>query len=727
MARVRERGRGSEKLWRRVSDTRVFGEENHESVDCGEDKGWTTVGRKHRYHTVLNEGTIFTLFVDNIPESKDQSWLVKAFNMFGKVRDAFLPTKRSKRTGQKFGFVRYDCSKSAEMAISKMSGIWVDNNRLFVKEACFGETNPRGFQNRSRIGVEEQSKKRGIPDQGKKERMVKGKEKIEVCREYSKDGPSFLQVLKGEGSKGGMNGKIMVKTNQDGCGWLYRSAIAVMQRVVSMTTLVTSFKRASDSVAQFRSLGGRSVIITFQSQEVRDIMLKNNWMKLWFEKVAPWKGETASLERFVWLSCRGVPLHGWNVTLFVKIAEVWGKFVLLDEQTLNGSSFCAGKVLIATEKRGKIDEWIKVIVGESEYEVKVEEITSFGNPDEVEALNFQQQNAMQVGGLNGTGEATEKGARVAGKEMSGSGKGGDAEVARGGKISNRKEGVGEEGDRWSEKGDGGGDQRSTGEHLMGDVSLSPVRLRDFESNVGELGGFEMGKEKEILGLSAHSVISIRKEEEAQRRIAKRGEFDGPESDMLSRVEDTYEKSPIRRCNGKENGGKGLEEDWVSRVEESKKSGSSEPTEPNYLEETTDGEEDNPTIPSCGGEIEGGAGSGAPAEICSVVPRASQMPGINILVDLNNAEGRKKRRRQLLSVMSGEREGEDASADEGEFQASLQEIRQSNSSVLREVNATLEVGRQLGIEFLPKDLTTLQEMVESEAQDYLAQLEKEAGH
>lgn len=80
----------------------------------------------------------FTLYVDNIHEFKDHIWLKKTFNKFGMVRDAFIPHKRSKRTGKKFGFVRYDCPTAAGMAVSRMNGVWVDNERLFVKEACFG-------------------------------------------------------------------------------------------------------------------------------------------------------------------------------------------------------------------------------------------------------------------------------------------------------------------------------------------------------------------------------------------------------------------------------------------------------------------------------------------------------------------------------------------------------------------------------------------------------------
>lgn len=66
---------------------------------------------------------MFTLFVDNLPELVSLSWLKKMFNDYGVVKDAFIPEKRSKISGRKFGFVRYNCSISAEVATARANGL----------------------------------------------------------------------------------------------------------------------------------------------------------------------------------------------------------------------------------------------------------------------------------------------------------------------------------------------------------------------------------------------------------------------------------------------------------------------------------------------------------------------------------------------------------------------------------------------------------------------------
>lgn len=74
----------------------------------------------NNHHKIYsNKGPLVTLFVDNLPEDVPIRWLKFFFNKFGIVKDAFLPLKRSKATGRRFGFVRYNCLASADFARDK--------------------------------------------------------------------------------------------------------------------------------------------------------------------------------------------------------------------------------------------------------------------------------------------------------------------------------------------------------------------------------------------------------------------------------------------------------------------------------------------------------------------------------------------------------------------------------------------------------------------------------
>ncbi|KAL7216521.1 hypothetical protein ACSBR1_028463 [Camellia fascicularis] len=47
--------------------------------------------------------------------------------------------KRRKSTNTRFGFVRFDCQVTANVAVQKANGLWVDDRALEVKSADYGK------------------------------------------------------------------------------------------------------------------------------------------------------------------------------------------------------------------------------------------------------------------------------------------------------------------------------------------------------------------------------------------------------------------------------------------------------------------------------------------------------------------------------------------------------------------------------------------------------------
>ncbi|KAI8568164.1 hypothetical protein RHMOL_Rhmol02G0176100 [Rhododendron molle] len=89
---------------------------------------------------------------------------------------------------------------------------------------------------------------------------------------------SYVHVLKGESAKPLAEQSISFQVKAVGNGGLFRSVVAILHRVISMKTL-DIFSCESDRVTQFRALGGRSVHITFQSQEARDSLIISDGLR----------------------------------------------------------------------------------------------------------------------------------------------------------------------------------------------------------------------------------------------------------------------------------------------------------------------------------------------------------------------------------------------------------------------------------------------------------------
>ncbi|KAL7241851.1 hypothetical protein ACSBR1_014433 [Camellia fascicularis] len=102
--------------------------------------GWKPVLRRHgrvgRGASDLKK-CMYTLFVNELPDSMEPKGLYTLFTNFGVVKDIYIPFKRRKQTRSRFGFVRYDCPIVARIALQKANGLWCDNGALKVKPVDF--------------------------------------------------------------------------------------------------------------------------------------------------------------------------------------------------------------------------------------------------------------------------------------------------------------------------------------------------------------------------------------------------------------------------------------------------------------------------------------------------------------------------------------------------------------------------------------------------------------
>ncbi|KAL7212541.1 hypothetical protein ACSBR2_015271 [Camellia fascicularis] len=121
--------------------------------------GWIRVVKRkggHGSRRVDNHPGIYTLFVDNLPQSMDPKGLLNLFKKFGVVNDVFIPQKRRRIIASKFDFVRFSCQVAANVVVQKANGLWVDDKVLVVKSADFGrEKQEKGY-------MQPQAKRQGV-------------------------------------------------------------------------------------------------------------------------------------------------------------------------------------------------------------------------------------------------------------------------------------------------------------------------------------------------------------------------------------------------------------------------------------------------------------------------------------------------------------------------------------------------------------------------------------
>ncbi|KAH7844858.1 hypothetical protein Vadar_032408 [Vaccinium darrowii] len=179
----------------------------------------------------------------------------------------FVPGKRS---GSKSGFVRYDCHVSAGVAISKAHGLWIDDKKLFVKIASFGQD---------------------VNRQNGKQRNHHG---------YITDSSSISVT---------------------------RTATATLLKMVSLLKITGDLRKNNYDNVQVRHMGGRFVLLTCANKDIRDKLIQEKWLQKWFGEVKQWNGEAASLERFALIDAdkdyiNGLPLDIWSLKTFKSNGEL---------------------------------------------------------------------------------------------------------------------------------------------------------------------------------------------------------------------------------------------------------------------------------------------------------------------------------------------------------------------------------------------------------------------
>ncbi|GFY83050.1 hypothetical protein Acr_02g0012900 [Actinidia rufa] len=143
-----------------------------------------------------------------------------------------------------------------------------------------------------------------------------------------------------------------VKVQGEGNEWLSRSVVA-KNHSLSYLQIVTDLARKGgmEEEVVVRKCGGKNVIVTFKSVNAmkKEMSDKNSWLFKWFEEVEEWSEKALiNWNRSVWLKCYGIPLQFWNNNTFLKIGNLWGEVLAIDDETANYKNFEYGRVRIFT-------------------------------------------------------------------------------------------------------------------------------------------------------------------------------------------------------------------------------------------------------------------------------------------------------------------------------------------------------------------------------------------
>ncbi|GMP56127.1 hypothetical protein CsSME_00020715 [Camellia sinensis var. sinensis] len=354
--------------------------------------GWIPVFRR-KARVSRRSQDIHTVFVDNLPETLDPKGLFSLFSKFGVVMDVYIPIKRRKATSSRFGFVRYNCPVAAKVAIQKAHGTWCDNHEIKVKMAEFSKAQSKHGQQRVL--------QRGVGNTTHRNHVSMPSIRNTV--------QSYADVV--TGTRTATDEMIVVKAEEYGNRWLHESLVAKLKPLCLVSDFRIEVTSRYGLDAHVREIGGKSVILSFKSEEVMNSVRKELelWTHEWCEFITHWTKDTViEHEREVWISCYGVPLNLWNSTNFKSIGMLWSDVIAIDRSTLEMSHLCCGKVKIATKVMECINQVITLDCKGTLHQIRVceEQVVVIENPS---FSNIHMQEATSVNASRGDEHSVDNG------------------------------------------------------------------------------------------------------------------------------------------------------------------------------------------------------------------------------------------------------------------------------------------------------------------------------
>lgn len=85
-----------------------------------------------------------------------------------------------------------------------------------------------------------------------------------------------------------------------------------------------------------------------------------SWWSQWFTEIRRWKEEDVDKERATWLRVYGIPCHAWNFEFFEMIANMVGKYVCCNDNTLKGEHMDIARILVRTTCASMMNESFSV-------------------------------------------------------------------------------------------------------------------------------------------------------------------------------------------------------------------------------------------------------------------------------------------------------------------------------------------------------------------------------
>ncbi|KAF7129743.1 hypothetical protein RHSIM_Rhsim10G0189500 [Rhododendron simsii] len=232
---------------------------------------WFQNGQTGRFSSVHRSfgRSEFTIYVDNLPNSCGTPWFRLVFSQYSFIDETYLPNRRSKRTGNRFGFVRYRNRRDAKSAVAMANGLLFGSRSIIVEMARYDSGFKRGDSTRFGSGSQNHEISRvpneisrvpnaKIPHIQDDFRAPRGKPKsIPVPQNHFRTESCQIPNM---GNLKELERKVTLNFQPTASGWLMTSAVAKLKEITTMEMLQQALEDLDFQDVSAKSLGEKKAL-----------------------------------------------------------------------------------------------------------------------------------------------------------------------------------------------------------------------------------------------------------------------------------------------------------------------------------------------------------------------------------------------------------------------------------------------------------------------------------
>ncbi|XP_058732931.1 uncharacterized protein LOC131604513 [Vicia villosa] len=308
-------------------------------------------GRNQNPSTLRKE--ITSMFVSEFPEESSAKDLFDLFGCIGSMVEVAISPRRN-RVSKRFGFARFVEVSDERLLAVRLDNIIIAGKKIRVNLPRF-QWGVFGGAGRFGGSVNSREKNWGAP---------KGEEQL--WYESRRNGKSYAAAVGSGLEVYGKKGETIYSLSLNSCEERRkRFAKAFVGKVCipdSAFNIQTHLEMEGVFAIRVSPLGGNLCLLEENEEGFIEDLINEceGWWRSWFSEIKKWEEGMVEDSRDMWIRIYGIPALVWHSDFFVALAELWGRFICIDENTSKGAAFAMARMMVNVPISFKLPDSVTV-------------------------------------------------------------------------------------------------------------------------------------------------------------------------------------------------------------------------------------------------------------------------------------------------------------------------------------------------------------------------------